>query len=259
MLLIHLGFGIAFVRWVMSCITTVSFSVLINGVASPFFHAERGLRQGCPMSPLLFLLVDEGLSRLLKKAHQEGNLLGIAVAPHLQITHLLFVDDVLIFCSGTAHDVNTISRILGLFSLATGMEINEGKSTMTTHGLDVGEERQAATLFPYICVTPDAGFKYLGFCLKPNNYLKKDWMWLIEKMEKRLLSWSHRWLSRAGRLILVKLVLEAIPVYWMSLSWIPLAILDKAHRICLHFLWSGHKNASVTPWVRWEMIAKTKS
>ena len=55
------------------------------------------------------------------------------------------------------------------------------------------------------------------------------------------------------------LVLEAIPVYWMSLSWIPLATLDKAHRICLHFLWSGHKDASVTPWVRWEKIAKPKS
>ena len=79
--LIHLGFGIAFVRWIMSCITTMSFSILINGVASSFIHAERGLRKGCPLSPLLFLLVAEGLSRLLKKAHREGQLLGIAVAP----------------------------------------------------------------------------------------------------------------------------------------------------------------------------------
>ena len=62
MLLIHLGFGIAFVRWIMSCNTTVSFSVLINGAASPFFHVERGLMQGFPLSPLLFLLVAEGLS-----------------------------------------------------------------------------------------------------------------------------------------------------------------------------------------------------
>ena len=66
MLLAHLGFCIGFIRWIMSCITIVSFSVLINGVASPFFHAERGLRQGCPLSPLLFLLVAKGLSRLLR-------------------------------------------------------------------------------------------------------------------------------------------------------------------------------------------------
>ena len=72
MLLIHLGFGIALVRWIMCCVTTVSFSVLINGAASPFFHAERGLRQGCPLSPLLFLLVAEGLSCLLLEAHRGG-------------------------------------------------------------------------------------------------------------------------------------------------------------------------------------------
>ena len=79
MLLIHLGFGIAFVRWIMCCFTTVSFSILINGATSPFFHAERGLRQVCPLSPLLFLLVAKGLSRLLLEVHRGGSLNGIDV------------------------------------------------------------------------------------------------------------------------------------------------------------------------------------
>ena len=83
MLLIHLGFGIAFVKWIVCRVTTVSFSVLINGAASPCFHAERGLRQGCPLSPLRFLLVAEGLSRLLKEAHRGGILNGIAISQHL--------------------------------------------------------------------------------------------------------------------------------------------------------------------------------
>ena len=65
-------------------------------------------------------------------------------------------------------------------------------------------------------------------------------------------------MSRAGRLILVKAVLEAIPVYWMSLSWIPNGVLEKARQICLHFLWSGKKEVSVTPWVRWDRIARPK-
>ena len=101
--------------------------------------------------------------------------------------------------------------------------------------------------FPFLWVPLDDGLKYLGFFLKPNNYLKKDLVWLIEKLEKILHSWSHRWLSRAGRLVLVKAMLEAIPVYWMSLSWIPKGILEKARWICLHFLWSGKKEVSVTP------------
>ena len=81
----------------MSCLTTISFAVLINGAASPFFHAERGLRQGFPLSPLLFMLVAEGLSRAIRAAKVEGRFAGIQIASHLNVTHLLFVDDVLIF------------------------------------------------------------------------------------------------------------------------------------------------------------------
>lgn len=60
MLLIHLGFDIGFIRWIMGCVSSATFVVLINGAASPFFKVERGLCQGCPLSPLLFLLVAEG-------------------------------------------------------------------------------------------------------------------------------------------------------------------------------------------------------
>ena len=81
MLLIHLGFDIGFVRWVMGCITLATFTVLINGVASPFLKAERGLRQGCPLSPLIFLLVAEGLSRFLRDAVRRGDLTRLILAP----------------------------------------------------------------------------------------------------------------------------------------------------------------------------------
>jgi hypothetical protein len=84
--------------------------------------------------------------------------------------------------------------------------------------------------------------KYLGFLLKPNDYRKTDWRWLIEKLEKRLKCWSHRWLSRAGRLVLIKSVLEAIPVYWMSLAWIPKGTLDKMRKLCFTYLWQGNKD-----------------
>jgi hypothetical protein len=101
LLLTHLGFEVPFITWVMQCITTVSFVVLINGAASPFFKSERGLRQGCPLYPLLFLLVVEGLSRALDHASANREFHGIAISHNLRLTHLLFVDDVLIFCNGT--------------------------------------------------------------------------------------------------------------------------------------------------------------
>ena len=95
LLLTHQGFNYAFIKWVFTCITTTSFDVLINGAASPFFHSKRGLCQGFPLSPLLFLLVAEGLSRALLDAKRRGHLEGLRVVPNLNITHLLFVDDIL--------------------------------------------------------------------------------------------------------------------------------------------------------------------
>ena len=120
MMLTHLGFGIGFIRWIMSCITIVSFSLLINGAASPFFHAERGLRQGCSLSPLFFLLVVEGLSRALREAKCHGSLKGIQIFYLLHLTHVLFVDDVLISYIVTTRDINTLRDILVLFSKLLG-------------------------------------------------------------------------------------------------------------------------------------------
>lgn len=101
MLLVHLGFPYEFISWIMSCITNVTFSVLINGAVSPFFHFKRGLRQGCQLSQLLFLLIMEGLSRLIKEEQRRGRLRGIRITEGCTLTHLLSVDDVLLFLNVT--------------------------------------------------------------------------------------------------------------------------------------------------------------
>jgi hypothetical protein len=76
---------------------------------------SRGLRQGFPLSPLLFLLIVEGLSRLIKEAIENGSFKGICIGPTCNITHLLFVDDILIFCEGTRRIVEKFKNILELF------------------------------------------------------------------------------------------------------------------------------------------------
>lgn len=103
----------------MGCITSVSFAVLINGETSPFFKGQRGLRQGCPLSPLLFLLVAEGLNQLLLKAKREGSIKGLEVVINLFITHLLFLDNILLFFNGSLTEFKKIKEILELFMKAT--------------------------------------------------------------------------------------------------------------------------------------------
>jgi hypothetical protein len=83
--------------------------------------------------------------------------------------------------------------------------------------------------------------KYLGFYLEPNDYGKRDWQWLIATVQKRLFVCYNHWLSRGGRLILVKSILEAIPIYWMSLVFVPKDILEKTKQLSYRFLWSGSR------------------
>jgi hypothetical protein len=149
MLLIHLGFGVAFTNWIMACLSSVSFSILINGSASPFFKAERGVRQGCPLSPLLFLLVVECLSHFLIEAKSVGNFRGIKISPGLYISHLLFVDDILIFCDGSRQDIEKLSEGLLLFKHATGMEINAQKSSVTLSSLSREESHYIYVRLPF--------------------------------------------------------------------------------------------------------------
>jgi hypothetical protein len=133
----------------MYSITTVSCSVLINGSTSPFFRYERVLIQGFPLSPLFFLLVAQGLSRALAAENQRRSFPVIKITSSLQVTHLLFVDDILIFTAGSISEDWTLKNIINLFSKATRMLINEGKSTLITFLLSDGEKGLFRQLFPF--------------------------------------------------------------------------------------------------------------
>jgi len=201
-MLTRLGFHIGFFLWIMSCLTSVSFVALINAEASPFFHSERELRQGCPLSPLLSLLVAEGVGRYLKKTNFEGNFRGLPLSQVMAVTHLLFVDDILIFCDGSFRDINQLCHGLDLFKRASGMLISEEKYSITWANLEDHELRKLEERFNFRIRYLDEGVKYLGFQLNPNDYRKSDWFWLLAKLEKRISIWIHRWLSRAGCLVL---------------------------------------------------------
>jgi hypothetical protein len=123
------GFGGKWCSWIAHCISLVQFSVLVNGSPNGFFNSFRGLRQGDPLSPLLFVFVTEALSRMISVV-VNGGLLESFTVGNASFSHLLFADDTLIFCSAQSSQLRYLRSIFLLFEAASGLKVNLAKSNL---------------------------------------------------------------------------------------------------------------------------------
>jgi hypothetical protein len=185
LILTQSSFSHSMIKWIMSCVVSENFSILVNGESSSFFRSGRGLWQGCPLSPLLFILVMEALSLLLKNGQAKGKITGIKVSRIIKVLHLLFVDDVLIMTNDSLQEWKEINEILKTFCSAMGLSINWEKSTFHFANLQQQNLDQLKGIFPYTFTHLSTGLKYLGYFLKVDSYKPTDWNWLIAKVEKK--------------------------------------------------------------------------
>jgi len=259
MILIQIGPDWQIAQWIMGCVTSASFVVLVNGSPSYFFQAGRGLRQGCPLSPLFFLLVVDSLSRLIEKAKLEGKLCGFFVSKGFPITHLMFVDDLFLLGSGNIEEWSYMNLVVDLFCKASSLEININKFVFIHINVDKTVLRAVNCWWGVGLSSLDYAFKYLGFFLKATSYRILDWHWLLKKFDLRINSWINRWLSMGGRLVLAKVVLQNLQVYWCTLAKLPSAINQRIKQLTANFLWRGERSPIGFHLSSWNFIAKPKA
>ena len=169
----------------MGCVSSSYFVVLVNGSPSYFFPAFKGLHQGCPLSPLLFILIMESLNCIILDAQHKGHIKGFQYSPHLSITHLLFVDDVILIGVGTVEEWSAYKDALDLFCSASGMTVSIEKSSFLYQNVDVDIRNKIAEFLPFRMEPLTVGFKYLGYHLKPLGYHTSDWRWMIDLFERK--------------------------------------------------------------------------
>jgi hypothetical protein len=254
-LLRRCGFGEKWCSWIQHCISSVRFSVLINGVPSGFFGCSRGVRQGDPLSPFLFVLVMEAFSRMLGAFTERGLISGFSVGSsgqdRVNVYHLLFADDTLVFCGANTSQIRHLGALLVCFEAVAGLKVNLSKSIL----IPVGHVENVGQLAGLLgCGFGEVPLKYLGLPLGASFKLKSMWVGLEDMMLRRLAPWKRLYLSKGGRVTLIKSTLSNMPTYMLSLFPIPIAVAKRLEKIQRDFLWGGMNDDFKYHLVEWDKV-----
>lgn len=233
------GLSDKWVSWIMQCVSGPSMNLLWNGERTKPFKPLRGLRQGDPLSPYLFVLCMERLCHLIEKSVEEKKWKPVSLSRGgPKLSHICFAYDLILFAEASVAQIIVIRSILEKFCTASGQKVSLEKSKIFFSGNVTRELATSISEVSGIQATCDMG-KYLGMPILQKRINKETFGEVIERMTSRLAGWKNRVLSFAGRVTLTKAVLSSIPVHLMSTICLPKSILDKMDQVSRSFMWGS--------------------
>jgi hypothetical protein len=209
------GFSEKWCTWIDQFVSKGSVAIKVNDNIGRYFQSEKGLRQGYPLSPLLFNLVADMLNLLISRAKEEGQINGLV--PHLiggGISILQYVDDTIIFMEENLEQTTNMKLLLCAFEKLSGLKINFHKSELFCYGQAREMEDQYIELFG--CGLGEYPFRYLGIPMHHKKISNAVWKIIEDKFEKKLSSWKGNLLSYGGRLVLINSVLSSLAMFMLS-------------------------------------------
>lgn len=199
-----LGFSPIWLNWIRICITSTSFSIMINGTPFGHFSPKRGLRQGDPLSHFLFILGSEALSRILLKQESMGLLKGISISINSPpITHLLFADDLIIFIKSASTEASVIKGCLDDYCQQPGQAVKTSKSTILfSKNTSASSIHSITSIIPYKPTSSAPYYLALPFIIGKSK--KQRFQPILDKAMKRIDGWRAKTLSQVGMTVLIK-------------------------------------------------------
>ncbi|XP_057422210.1 uncharacterized protein LOC130716023 [Lotus japonicus] len=256
--LAHMGFPASWVTLIMNCIMTVRFSIMLNGNPQPYFAPKRGLRQGDPLSPYLFILCGEAFSALIQRSIAASTLHGIKIARGAPIiSHLLFADDSILFARASLEEAECVQNILATYERASGQMINFDKSMLSVSRNVL--ENCFQDLQQMLGVKAVESYdRYLGLPTIIGRSKTQVFRFIKDRVWKKLKGWKEKTLSRAGREVLIKAVAQAIPSYVMSCFILPDSLCQEIEGMIARFFWGGDASKKGLHWLNWGKLCRPK-
>ena len=207
------GFGPRWIKWVEKILYSATTSVLLNGVAGKIIKCRRGVRQGDPLSPLLYVLTADLLQSIVNHAWQSGEI-NLPIDDDFGMKYPIFqyADDTLMIMPACIDQIMHLKALLQAFSRSTGLFINYAKSSLVPINIDHDHAKLLADEFG--CQVESLPFTYLGLPLGTTKPSVQDLMPVIAKIDKRLSGVSN-FLNYAGRLTYINSVIASMPIFTM--------------------------------------------
>ena len=255
--LISRGFGLRWTNWIRKITRGGSVCVRLNDENSNYFQVGKGLRQGDPLSPLLFNLVVDVFTKMLIKAANLGLIEGLLTeAFEGGVVNLQYADDTLLFLKNDITKAAHFKWLLACFENLSGMKVNYSKSDLLTLGTSKEEDNNFVRLF--CCNLGNFPIKYLGVPLHYTNLKREDIQPVVDKLIKRIAGWRGKLLSPVGKLTLLKSCLASIPIYLLSVIKFPKWAIENINSQMANFLWNDAENKSKYHLSNWQSLAQKK-
>ncbi|GJZ59368.1 RNA-directed DNA polymerase, eukaryota [Tanacetum coccineum] len=250
------GFGERWRTWIQSCLRSSRGSILVNGSPTEEFQFFRGLKQGDPLSPFLFILIMESLHISFQRVVDAGLFTGIKINSMVNLSHLFYADDAIFLGQWSELNIDSLVRVLDCFFRASGLRINMCKSKIMGVNVEDGMVKNAASKLG--CLVLKTPFTYLGTKVGGNMSRKQAWKEVVDKVLSRLSRWKMKLLSIGGRLTLLKSVLGSMPIFHMSIFKVPSSILKSLESIRSRFFNGQDPKSNKASWVKWNKVLTPK-
>lgn len=219
---------------------------------------ERGLRQGDPISPYVYIMCAEGLSAILRRNEEVGLIHGCRIARGAPtVSHLLFADDCYLFFRATRTEAQNMKSILNRYANISGQLINYNKSAVTFSTNTLVEARSEVCTELMVQQKSDPG-KYLGMPMRIGANKTNVFGFLVDKVEQKLQTWKMQNILKAGKVTLLQSAAQSIPNFWMSLLLIPVEICHKMETKMNGYWWGGGGEHKGIRWIKWSTLCDVK-